>query len=199
MLTTRPSKSALAAALAATGLAVASCGNPIGSGAAPTTAESPSVSSSDVAQVDAQAAEAMDRLEKQANNARPVQVDFLTEQPTSQTAAGTEILGTSLSRALDKAGLTMSSDANVYIARVTTPTMGENLEADRSKPARIQPDFNNDLSWVIRFHHVPVAAIGGPIDRRSDRQPEQAFSDLVLFLKPDGFWAASEIPEETPQ
>ena len=88
----------------------------------------------------------------------------------------------------------LPQNADVFIGYVTTPEMGKNLEMDATKPAQIQPDFDKDLAWVLRYHHVPTAPLG-KIGEPAKPDETQQYTDMVIFMKSSGFWAGWEIPE----
>lgn len=86
---------------------------------------------------------------------------------------------------------------HVYRARITTPEQGRNLQPDLTKPAEIDPTYDDDEVWVIRRHHIP-GLIGSLGTARYPETPAPGFIDLAVFIRPDGTWFASQLDEEFP-
>ncbi len=162
----------------------------------PTEASAPVTTSADPATMSADAQAQRDLLVRQADRNGPVVIDFVEEDRAPSARENSQIAGVRLSEALAQSNFDpLPATAEVYTGFVTTPGMGRNLETDSAEPARIRPDFDHDLAWVIRYHHVPTAALG-KIDATPTAGGPQQYTDMVVFVKPSGFWVGWEIPEE---
>ncbi len=70
------------------------------------------------------------------------------------------------------------------LATVTTANYGTELEADPTKPSRIDPAIDKRLTWVLTYASAPMPLLGKAALERTDDGPSTIDSQVLVLVDP---------------
>ena len=131
-----------------------------------------------------------------AANSMPVTIDFIAagrDQDRGQsTIAGKRLADVMASHGLDP----LPADADVWLARVSAPTLGKVANPNSRDTKITDPLFKkSEVVWVLYYKHVSqgpttTRSISDPLPSPPSASPSIWYSDMIYFVKPSGFFGA---------